>query len=522
MKPFDANGEFLPRVYPDGLRRRAVRSAGITVSSQALMFIVQLGGTFVLARILTPKDFGLITIVTTFSLLMAGFGLNGFTEAVIQRNKIDNRLASNLFWINLAVGALFSLGLASSGLLLVHTFGDLHLDRVSIGMSVSVLLSSASVLHLALLKRAMQFAIPSAADIAGRVASVALSIVLACCGWSYWALVAGAIAQPAVVSVVAYWNCRWLPSLPSRAEGTAEVLRYAFHVYGRYVFSYATRNTDNLLVGWQFGSDALGFYKKAYDLFLLPTSQLIVPVSGVAISTLSKLTKDLAEYRLAYLKALSMLAFAGMGIGACLTIVGSDLMRVLLGPGWALSGKVFTYFGPGIGIMLVYNSNGLIHLSIGSARRWFRWGLIEFVVTVSFFILSLRWGPVGLAVAWTASFWILAVPAFWYAGKPVGLTVASVATVVWRYIVASAIAALGTVALAPHISALGVPLTSMAAAVWHVVAYSFLFAIFYLLAVVAIHGGTTPVSQFAATILKAIPGISPAPSTAAKVTRVPA
>ncbi len=521
MKPFNADGDFLPMGGQDGLRRRAVRSAGITVSSQALIFILQLGGTFVLARILTPKDFGLVTIVTTFSLLLAGFGLNGFTEAVIQRDKIDHRLASNLFWINLAVGALLSGGLACSGLLLVRIFGDPRLDRVTIGMSFSVLLGSASVLHLALLKRAMQFAIPSAADIAGRFVSVALSIVLACSGWSYWALVAGAIAQPTVASAIAYWNCRWLPSFPARAAGTAEVVRFALHVYGRYIFSYATRNTDNLLVGLRFGSDALGFYKKAYDMFLLPTSQLIVPVSGVAISTLSKLTKDLAEYRLVFLKALTMLAFAGMGIGACLTIVGSDLMRVLLGPGWALSGKVFTYFGPGVGIMLVYNANGLIHLSIGSAKRWFRWGLIEFVVTVTFFILSLRWGPVGLAVAWTASFWVLAVPAFWYAGRPVGLTVASVAAVVWRYIVASVIAALGTEALAPHIPAFGVPLTSMVAA-WHVVAYSFLFAIFYLLAVVVMHGGTTPVRQLVATILKAMPGTSPAPSGAVEVPRVPA
>jgi O-antigen/teichoic acid export membrane protein len=521
MRPFDANGVFLPVLRQDGLRRRAVRSAGITVSSQAVMFVVQLGGTFVLARILTPRDFGLVTLVTTFSLLLAGFGLNGFTEAVIQREKIDHRLASNLFWINLGIGTLLSAGFASAGVFLVHMFGDPRLDRVTIGMSVSVLFGSASVLHLALLKRAMQFTISSAADIAGRVISVALSIILACLGWSYWALVAGAIAQPAVVTAVAFWNCRWLPSFPRRAAGTAEVVGYAFHVYGRYIFSYATRNTDNLLVGWRFGSDALGFYKKAYDLFLLPTSQLIVPVSGVAISTLCKLTQDLAEYRLVFLRALTMLAFAGMGIGACLTIVGSDLMRVLLGPGWALSGKVFTYFGPGIGIMLVYNANGLIHLSIGSAKRWFRWGLIEFVVTVSFFVLSLRWGPVGLAVAWTASFWVLAIPAFWYAGKPIGLGVASVVAVVWRYILASVLAALGTVAAASHIPAFGLPLSSMAAA-WHVVSYSVVFAMFYLLAVIVIHGGTTPVRQFVATILKAMPCTTSSPSTPAEVTEVPA
>ena len=126
---------------------------------------------------------------------------------------------------------------------------------------------------------------------------------------------------------------------------------------------------------------------------------------------------------------MSVLALLGMGIGADFTLVGRDLIRVLLGPGWAESGRIFAFFGPGIGVMLLYNTHGWIHLSIGRPDRWFRWGVIEFLCTAGLFVIALPWGPRGIALAWTVSFFVLMLPAFWYAGKPIGLGVAPVLAV---------------------------------------------------------------------------------------------
>src|SRR5467141_1958647 len=100
LKPFDASGVFQPAGEGPELRRLAVRSAGVTVLSQGVAFAVQMISTVVLARLLTPADFGVVTMVTTFSLLLTNFGLNGFTEAVLQTAEINDALVSNLFWIN--------------------------------------------------------------------------------------------------------------------------------------------------------------------------------------------------------------------------------------------------------------------------------------------------------------------------------------------------------------------------------------------------------------------------------------
>jgi O-antigen/teichoic acid export membrane protein len=508
LKPFDASGAFRGSQEGGELRRRAVRSAGVTVLSQGAVFAVQVVATVVLARLLTPADFGVVTMVTTFSLLIMSFGLNGYTEAVLQRDDIDHLLASNLFWINLGVGFVATLGFAAAGSLLARFYGDPRVAHVAVGMSLTIFISSISVVHIALLKRALRFSVTSANDIVASAVSVSASILLAWMGWGYWALVTGAVARLLMQSIGAWYLCRWIPSLPRGRKGTASVVWFAMHVYGRYSVNYFARNADNLLVGWRFGPGSLGFYKKAYDLFLLPANQLLAPVSEVVLSTLSRLDRNSQQYRRYFLNGLSILAFVGMGAGAVLTLVGKDLIRLLLGHKWDTAGQIFTFFGPGIGIMLIYATHGLIHLSIGRADRWFRWVIVEFSVTASLFLLGLRWGPVGVAAAWSASFWILTLPGFWYAGRPIHFGITPIISTVWKYVVASLMAG-GTSALILQEFPSLVALPSALGAIARIVIISVLFSALYVGAVIFLHGGPQPLYRFAQLLPDLIPAWSP-------------
>ena len=118
MKPFQPDGTFHPIATGEGLRRTAVRGAGAAIAGSAGNFAVGIGSVVILARLLTPADFGIVTMVTTFSLLLRSFGLNGFTELIMQREELTDSLASNLFWINLGIGTILTLAFASSGPLL--------------------------------------------------------------------------------------------------------------------------------------------------------------------------------------------------------------------------------------------------------------------------------------------------------------------------------------------------------------------------------------------------------------------
>jgi O-antigen/teichoic acid export membrane protein/glycosyltransferase involved in cell wall biosynthesis len=493
LKPFDSNGEFQSPV--EGVTRLAIRGAGLTVFSSGIGLAIQIVATVVLARLLTPGDFGLVTMVTTFSLLFVNFGLNGFTESILQREKINHGLASNLFWINLGLGLLLTGAFAGAGSLLAHFYHNPLVTNVAVGVSLSIIATSASVLHLALLKRDLQFSSVSINDIVAAVVSVVVSIGLAWAGWGYWALVAGVVARPVSVSIGAWYLCRWVPGWPRRVEGTGSAVGFAAHVYGRFTVNYFARNIDNLLVGWRFGALSLGFYKKAYDLFALSAGQLTSPLTNVAVSAMSRLNPRSAQYRQHLLSALSVLAFIGMGLSAELTLVGKSLIRLLLGPGWETAGRIFTFFGPGIGVMLLYQVNGWIHLSIGKASRWLRWGLVEVGVTCLLFLLALRWGPEGIAGAWTASFWILTLPALWYAGAPIGLGISPVIGAIWRFLAASILAVSAVAGIIWRDPSLLGNSASTAELLAGIARVSILFGVLYLSAVMVLHRGWGPVHQ---------------------------
>jgi O-antigen/teichoic acid export membrane protein len=509
LQPFDATGKFQDPTENAELSKSTVRNAGITVFAQGSVFAINLISMLILARILGPADFGLVTMVTTFSLLFASFGLAGLTEAVLQTEEINSSLASNLFWTNISGGLILSVAFGAAGSLLARFYSDPRITKVAIGFSLAIFFSIAPVLHLSLLKRAMQFAPISANDIIGRVAAVLTAICCALLGWGYWALVAGAVVQPIVVSIGAWILCPWLPALPRQVPGTGKIIRYAIHVYGRYSLNYCTGNIDNLLVGWRFGAAALGFYKKAFDLFVLPSSQLLSPILAVVVTTLSRKNKNTDDYKRYFLKGLCIVTFVGMAASADLTLIGRDAVRLLLGSKWGEAGRIFTYFAPGIGMMLVYQTTGWIHLSLGTTGRFLRWTVVELSVTGLLFLLALRWGPVGIAGAWTTSFCILTIPAIWYAGKPIDLPVGSVLNAIWRYVVAALIAGLSCAAVVarmpwlPLVAAFG-----LAGTITRIATNSVLFTLLYLGIIIVLFGGIEPLRQFARLIPDLVPGLS--------------
>jgi PST family polysaccharide transporter len=458
-----------------------------------------MAATVVLARLLTPADFGIVTMVTTFSLLFCSFGLNGFIEGIAQREEITHQLASNIFWINIGAGVLLTAVFAALGPLIGGFYHNPIVTRATEGMSLTILFGSPSVIHRALLARAMRFTAVSINNVVARFVCAIVSIILAWVGYGYWALVGGYVAQQLSTSVGVLCLCRWTPSLPRRTPGTGALVRFALNVYSHFTFNYFSGNLDNLLVGWRFGAPALGFYKKAFDLFYLPAWQLISPMGVVAVRTLSRLNHDREQYQRYFLSGISVLALISMGIGGDLTLAGPDLVRLILGPGWNETARIFAFFGPGIGVMLLYGTHGWIHLSIGRPDRWFRWGVIEFLCTGGLFVIALPLGPSGIALAWTVSFFALMPAALWYAGRPIGFHLAPILSVVWKYFVASVASSCAT-AMLFHVMPILAASPGAFGAFAHIVSVSMVFLLLYLGTVVALHRGFEPIRQAARII----------------------
>jgi PST family polysaccharide transporter len=280
------------------------------------------------------------------------------------------------------------------------------------------------------------------------------------------------------------------------------MVRFAAHVYGRFTLNYSARNMDNLLVGWRFNAVALGFYKKAYDLFAL--SGLVQSLTSVAVSALSKLKQDPDQYKRYLIRALSVGAFIGMGAGAEFTLIGKDVIRLLLGPGWEPAGKIFAFFGPGMGAMFLYGTHSWVHLSIGRPDRWFRWGIIELAFTGGLFLIALPWGPVGIATCWSLSLCTLMLPSLWYAGRPINLRIAPIVAAIWRFVVAAVAAGFATAAITRRIPSFVAAQGAIGAAE-RIAQTSLVLVVLYLVAVILLHRGWEPLEQLVGLVREMLP-----------------
>ncbi len=240
MKPFQSDGTFHPIAEGQGLRRAAVRGAGATIAGQAASFAVQIGSVVILARLLSPADFGIVTMVTTFSLLFRSFGLNGFTELIMQREEMSHSLASNLFWLNLGIGTILTLAFAASGSLLALFYHNPAVAEVTKCMSLTIGLGCLGWIHLGLLQRAMRFRTTAIIGFVGQLLLVLVTIVLALAGWHYWALVWGSVTQVVVVAAAAWANVPMGTELATPRVGN----RFRFEVCDERLFAFRLQLLD--------------------------------------------------------------------------------------------------------------------------------------------------------------------------------------------------------------------------------------------------------------------------------------
>lgn len=423
-----------------GLKTKALRGAAVSILSQATIFCIQTVGTIIMARLLTPDDFGLVTMVLTVGLLLGNIGENGFPEAIIQAKEINQKQISTLFWINCLISVLLAAVFIGSSFFIAWFYNEQRVKSIIVAIAFANLIGGLSVIHMAILKRNIQFKRISANYLIAAIVSNTIPIFLAWMGWGYWALVAKWVLAALVLTVGAWVICGWRPGLPVRDSGVGSMVRYAFHTFGNFLMNYFRRNIDKIIIGRSYGSQPLGYYDRAYHLSGILSHQIIYPIYNVAVSTFSRLTDDPEKYRNNFLKVLSILAFIGMPLSAVLSLVSRDAIVLILGRKWEESARIFFAFSLSVGISIVYIAHGWLHLSLGTPDRWFRWGVLELIVTVMFVMIGLPYGGFGVAVAYSISIYIMIGPAFWYAGRPIHLKLSSVLSSLWKYY-ASALAA---------------------------------------------------------------------------------
>lgn len=405
------------------LKQLTIRGGLARLFSQASNFVIRGGSLMILARLLSPKDFGLVGMVTAFTgilLLLRDFGLS---SAAIQRSTVTEEQISTLFWVNLLVGTLLGLVTVAMAPLVAAFYHEPRLFAVTAALAAGFVFNAAGVQHSALLQRQMRFTTMAVITIVSLIVSNAIAIVEARAGYGYWALVAMTVSFPLTATVGAWLSTGWVPKMPKRDAGIGSMMRFGGIVSLNSLVAYFAYNADKILIGRFWGSDVLGIYGRAYQLTNIPTENLNAAVGEVAFAALSRLQDDPVRLRNYFLKGYSLVLAMTLPLTIACAVFANDVVLVLLGPKWMEAVVIFRLLAPTIMIFAIINPMGWLLVSLGFVRRSLNIALVFSPTLIAGYLLGLPYGPKGVAFAYSAvmALWVIPFIAWCVSGTAVSL-----------------------------------------------------------------------------------------------------
>jgi PST family polysaccharide transporter len=410
------------RPAAEELKRKSVRGGAVAVGAQGLKLVLQTGTVMLLARLLSPQDFGLAGMAGTLTGFLALFKDAGLASATIQRGEVTHEQLSTLFWINAAIGAgltAFAIILAPG---LAWFYRDSRVFLVAAVLASSFLFTGLMAQHGAIITREMRFLTQAKIDLTALVLSSATGVVMALLGWRYWSLVGMGLANN-IVSVVGVWVAvPWIPGPPRRNRGVLPMLHFGGLSTLNNFLVYLAWNSQNILLGRYWGAHALGIYGRAHQLAILPVEQWTATLSGVALSGLSAVQHDPQRLSRSFLRAYSMLLSMTVPIAITCPLFADEIIRMLLGEKWMEVAPVFRLLAPTSLVFALANPLSWLVMSTGRVGRAVNITAVMTPVVIVGIVLGLSHGPLGVAIGYSGAMILILIPIAAWSKRDTGIT----------------------------------------------------------------------------------------------------
>lgn len=423
------------------LKHKVIRGGFAKICSQGTGFLVRVGSMMVLARLLDPKDFGLVGMVTAVTGVFSVFRDFGLSAAAVQRTTVTEEQASTLFWINVLVGAILGLLVVAMAPFIVWFYREPRLLGVTAALASAFLFNAAGVQHSAILERQMRFITLSVIDIVSLLTSVLVAIGMALHGYGYWSLVASATVVPFVYTVCLWLTTAWFPGRPHKGIGIRSMMRFGGTLTLNSLVMYIATNFEKVLLGRFWGADAVGIYGRAYQLVSIPNDNLNSAASGVAFAALSRLKDDPSRFKSYFLKGYALILSLTVPITAMCALFAGDMISVFLGPKWKSAVPVFRLLAPTVLAFAIINPMGWLLMSLGLVGRGLRMALVLAPFMIVGYVIGLPYGPKGVACAYSAMMTVCAIPLIAAAVRGTVISVRDVLLTVSRPLLSGIVAA---------------------------------------------------------------------------------
>ena len=370
----------------------------------------------ILARLLSPADYGLMAIVTV---ILGFFGLAsdlGVNAAFVQSQDVSESERSSLYWLNVAIGLALTLVFMASSSTIAEIYGDERLQPlVALGALVFLIRALAHQVQMAA-EKAMEFHRVVVAELASASIGLVVAIAAALAGAGVYALLAMTLCT-ALVSTFLLWVFVANGWRPQRHFSVAEVrpyLAFGAATVGTNIVNYANASMDVFLGGRRLPATALGAYAVPRSLVMELGVAVNSVVTRIGFPMIAKLQSDRNKVREVYLKTVNMTSATNAPLFVGIAFFAPEIVTVLLGAGWESSVEILRVLAVWGAIRSTANPVGSLLLGMGRADLSMKWNLVILLILPAAVLAGTSYGVLGLASALVGLQAALFVPA-WYA-----------------------------------------------------------------------------------------------------------
>ncbi len=392
-------------------------AAGARVLAQIVTWVV----TLLVARILSPEDYGIVSAATIYLGLVGLLTEFGLATAIISQRDLSDEAIAQLGGFSLMLGVIAWLVTVAAAPFIAQAVGVSEVRRVLPILGFATAVSSLNALPFALLQKRLRFRLLSSLEVLkSSVAAVAL-LAFAASGLGFWSLVLNEVVAVSVLGIALFMATRYrlaTPHLPT--------IRPSLSLSGKVMTSrlawYSYSNADVAIVSRVLGKSILGDYSMAWNLTNLPSQKIAGTIMSVTTGILASVQRDDAELRRYFLRIMEALALLLFPTTVGLALVAPSLVAVLLGSKWSGTVPIIQALAVATAIRGLGPVCSQVLLARLRANVEMRYTILSAIVLPIGFIVGSRYGAVGVALAWSILSPPIVAAQFWITCNEIGLS----------------------------------------------------------------------------------------------------
>jgi O-antigen/teichoic acid export membrane protein len=414
----------------------AASNARWIAAAQAAKVALQFVSVAILARLLTPHDYGLIAMVFVVGNLVTLLRDMGTAAAIVQDPNLTDATKSTVFWINVGLGVFLCLALLATSGLIASAFRNDAVMPLLWALAPSFAITCFGSVPRALLERRSAFSIVARIEVGTTLLGLVVTVLAAWLGAGAMSFIYGLLSMAAMSSFSFWRAAQWTPGKLERSEHLGRLLSFSGNLSAFNFINYFARNADSFVIGRYLGAASLGIYSNAYKVMLFPLQNMTY-VANRALYPVMCRQENKEQMRTLYFKSVAVIVLLTAPLMTGVFVLRQPFIDTFLGAQWHDAASVLTWLAPVGFIQSIVSTTGTVSMVLGRTDLLLRIGAFNAVLQVAAFFIGVRWGIIGVAVCYLAANILGAIPALFVAFRQLDASFGTLVKETWGAIAAA-------------------------------------------------------------------------------------